>query len=163
MNEKAKEEEELIWLPKSLCERLKPIQAEEVLREAVLKYAHQNKEYLKDDLDIFQEAVSDYRISLEKVKNDFKEAKDSQLNALNEMWEGFEKDITKIRDNNKKVIGELQPLRLELEEIKSLMSSLSKWSLEDLLKVIEKINSYNQNTKDIIQFLFENYRIKEKP
>lgn len=43
------------------------------------------------------------------------------------------------------------------------MSSLSKWSLEDLLKVIEKINSYNQNTKDIIQFLFENYRIKEKP
>ena len=96
MSEKIKEEEELIWLPKSLCERLKPIQAEEVLREAVLKYANQTKEYLKDDLDIFKEAVLDYRISLEKVKNDFKEAKDSQLNALNEMWEGFEKDITKI-------------------------------------------------------------------
>ena len=76
------------------------------------------------------------------------------------MWEGFEKDIIKIKANNKKVIEELQPLKNELEEIQSLMSQLSKWNLEDFLKILEKINGMDDKTMEILNFLFENYKHK---
>jgi len=157
---KTEETKDLVWLPKSLAELIKKVQSEELLRESVLKYVKETKEYLKDDFESFQKAELEYRVSLEKIKSSFKETKESELNALYDMWEGFEKDIIKIKANNKKVIEELQPLKNELEEIKSLMSQLSKWNLEDFLKILEKINGMDDKTMEILNFLFENYKHK---
>ncbi|MHB8362866.1 MAG: hypothetical protein ACYDBX_04585 [Patescibacteria group bacterium] len=155
------ETRDLVWLPKSLCELINTVQSEQIRRDAVLKYVDETKEYLKADINSFNEIILDYRVKMEVIKNEFEALKNKELQETYDIWEQFEKDIPKVRAFVEKLKAEIKPLHLLLNEIQELMQKLDKWSVEDLLETLEKINGMDSKTREIINFLFENYKQKE--
>lgn len=153
------EKTDLVWLPESLAKKLKEVQDDKLIEDMILEYINETKTYLQTDIKNFEDEVLIYRGSMIKAKQAFKEAKDEQLNAMYALWEKSEKDIEQIRDLVGKAKKELEPLKKELDEIKILMSSIDKFGIQNLLEIIKELNShYYGETKDIINFLFKNYK-----
>src|SRR5688572_20798439 len=92
------EEKEIVWLPKSLAEKVKQITDGKLLELEILKYAEESKSSLRQDIESIEEDVLQYRAFMVKAKNAFKEAKDEQLDASYALWEKFEDDLKGLRD-----------------------------------------------------------------
>lgn len=157
------EEKELVWLPKSLAERIKGFTDNSEYEAAIVKYIEESKADFKINIESIEEDVLQYKAFMIKAKNAFREAKEEQLNASYELWDKFDGDLSKVRDYVSRVRKEIEPLKKDIEQLNSEISKISKWEIEGLLKLLQEINGqmYGE-TANMIKFLFDNYK-KEQP
>ena len=146
-------------MPKSLAKRFNEIKDGKLQSDLIIGYIEEVKKDLKVNIECMDEDVLIFRGIMAKAKQAFKDVKDTELKSFYELWEKFESDKKKTKEFVTEAIKELRPLRDELESIKSLMNSIDKWGIENLLSVIEKLgNSLHGETKEMVKFLFDNYK-----
>lgn len=154
------EETELVWLPKSLAKKIASVKNSD---NFVLEYIEDSKREIKNDLDAFEDEIISYKAAMIKFREEFKKAKQEQIEANYVVWDKFEEDRKSIRDLATKAATELRPLTEELEKINSELSKISKYQMKDFVNTIREISGmlYGEN-RNILEFLVANYKKSEE-
>ena len=153
------EEKEIVWLPKSLANKIKGMEDGKLMEAEIIKYFDESKRNMQIEIEALDDCVLQYRGLMTKAKKAFQEAKEEQLDSAYALWEKFEDDMKGLRDFVGKAKNELAPLKNELVEIKAMMSEVDRWGLKELLGIIKEINgSYYSETNNILRFLLNNYK-----
>lgn len=159
MSTTIKEEKDLVWLPKSLADKIKQIEDGRLLEAEIMRYAEQSKENLRIETESIEGDVLQYRAYMVKAKNAFKEAKEEQLTAAYALWEKFEDDMKGLREYVTKAKGAIEPLKNELLQVKQLMGEVDKWGIRELLSIVKELNSnYYSESNNMLRFLLNNYK-----
>lgn len=162
-------EKELIWVEKEFAEKYKLIENDsnkseerlKIFNEYMTTVSEKSKAEYKANLENLEEDLAIYNGLMLKVKQSFEKAKNEQLDASYKLWENFEKEIPSIEKKVKLLQDKLSPLSTELEKIKNIIDNIKIYDIEKLLKITSELNgylSYENNTSNILKFLFENYK-----
>lgn len=158
------EEREYIYLPKSLAKKIKDLEDNKLIEQAIDEYFEETKRDLKINLEEIDDRVLEYRGLMVKAKGEFKKAKEEQISASYTLWEEFEKEMPNIRGKIELLKNEISPITKELKELSTELNKVKTWEIQDLLKIVKEVRSYldyNNDTGNILKFLFENYKRPE--
>jgi chromosome segregation ATPase len=156
-----KEEKELVWLPKSVAKQVQEVIDEKAKETVIFALIEDSKRDIQISLESLEDDVIQYKGAMIRARKAFEEAKNEQLTANYEMWEVFEKDLPSVEAKVQKMKEKIAPLKKELDELKTLMDSVRKYEIQDLLESVESVSrhlSYDGDTGKLLRFLFENYK-----
>jgi len=151
------EEKTHVYLPVSLAKKVKELENSD---NFVLEYIERSKKSMMANLDSMDEEVLMYKANMVKARKEFGAAVEEMLAADYKVWEKFDEDRKSTYGMAKQMVESLQPLKAELESIKKLMDSINTWRANDLLELLQAINSnaVNGETRNMMKFLMENYK-----
>lgn len=164
------EGQELIWVNKELAERWKTMTAKQATRDEQEKVLNEYmdtvlvkiREEYKSNLESLEEDALMFTGLMLKVKQAFGKAKDEHLLASYELWEKFQDEIPSVSKKTEAIIKTLKPLKDELTEINTLIGKINTWNIDELAKSVDLIaNMYGAN-KEMVEFLVNNFKPKEK-
>jgi len=153
------EEKEYIHLhvSKSLAKQLKSLEGD-TPDGLLLNYIEQCKKDMQYNIESMDEDILMFKGMLAKVRKDFKQAKDEQLETSYKIWEDYAKQMPELRKYVETATKELRPLKDELEAIQALMKDLSHWKVKDLIESISMISrAMEGQNKEMLKFLMENF------
>ncbi len=160
------EEKDLVWLPKSLVKKIKKAEeGGEDYENLVISYLDESNREVRNNLELLEEDVLQYRGLMVKAKQEFKKAKEEHLQASYEVWEEFDKELPSISEKVQKLTDEVKPIKEAADELKDTLNSISLYNLKELADVIEKISnylSYNSETGKILKYLVKTYNPKRE-
>lgn len=160
MNNTTIEEKDLVWLPKSLAEKVKQLEEGREQEKLVLTYLEESKSSLKADLETLDEDVAIYVGLMTKARQSFEKAKNEQLNSAYTTWEKFDEELGELRKKVKTVSEEVKPIKDELEQVNELLRQVHSWEINDLLKTVEALRGHlsgDRETAKILRFLYKTY------
>ena len=151
-------ERDLVWLPKELAEKVKTMESDEMLENLIMKHIEDSKLSLTNELRNLEEEVLLFRGMMVKARNEFKKAKEEELNSFNEIYEDYENDILSVREKVGKITDVLKPLKNELNEVRNMMQEIAVYNFKELNEVIRTFSNLYGENKKILEFLIGNYR-----
>lgn len=157
---------DIIWVDEDFAKEYNKLTSDESKKAA---WVEMFSEYVKtvnkasrDDfvasLDGLEEDVAIYKGLMLNVKQAFEKAKNEQLESSYELWLKFEEDMPIIKEKTQKIIDTLNPLCNKLTEMNDLMSKMNTYDFEKLISAIEKFAGLYGRNKDMVEFLFNNYK-----
>lgn len=152
------EEKDIVWLPKSLAEKVKNVTDDKALEREILSYVEETGKYLRGDVEAMEEQIVVYKAQMIKARNAFKEAKDAELDAMYSLWEKYEEDLSKVKKLVAKGQEILKPLLDDMKQMQSLANSVDQWSINALLETIQKFATLYGEQREVFSFLLENYK-----
>lgn len=154
-----KEAREIVWLPKSIADKVKDIDSVQAIEAEILKYVENIKSDTRVSIEGIDDDIVQFRAAMIKARNSFKQAKEEELTSNYELWEKFENDLIPIRNKIQSLRDEIKPLKTDLEALRKDIDGVSSWQVKELLENLEKIRSlmYGESGS-ILKFLFENYK-----
>lgn len=152
------EERDLVWLPKSLANKIKEVEDIKTIEKEILNYVCEIKNSLKLNTESMDEEIIQYRAYMIKARDAFKKAKDEELDAFYSLWETYDKDISKIKTQVNKAKEGLNPLLSELQTIKKEISTIDTWGFDKISESIQKVSSLYGENKEMFMFLVNNYK-----
>ncbi len=158
-------EKEYIYLPKDLVKKIKDLEDNKLIEQAIDEYFEETKRDLKVNLEEIDDRVLEYRGLMVKAKNEFKKAKEEQIEASYILWEEFDKEMPSIRTKIEALKNEISPITKELKELSIELNKVKTWEIKDLLEIVKEVSKYldyNNDTGNILKFLFENYKRPEQ-
>lgn len=155
------EKTDLVWLPLSLCKKVKAATDAKAIEREIVKYVEETKENMRIDIESMDEDIVQYRAYMIKARDAFKKAKDEELAAFYGLWEEYDKDLGKVRQYVTKAKEELKPFLEELQKVKSEINKIDTWGIEKLGDAISKLSSLHGQSKEMVEFLLKNYKKEE--
>lgn len=151
-------DKDLVWLPKSLVKEVKKLESDEELEKLILKHIEDSKLSITAELAELDDQVLMYRGLMVKARNEFKKAKDEELESFTAIWDHYEKDIKNIRQKVEEVKNALQPLKDEVAAVKGMMNEIYVYDFKTLIGVIREFSQLYGENKNMIEFLINNYK-----
>lgn len=151
-------DKDLVWLPKSLVKEVKKLESDEELEKLILKHIEDSKLSITAELAELDDQVLMYRGLMVKARNEFKKAKDEELESFTAIWDHYEKDIKNIRQKVEEVKNALQPLKNEVAAVKGMMNEIYVYDFKTLIGVIREFSQLYGENKNMIEFLINNYK-----
>lgn len=156
------ENKEIVWVDSKLAERYKKIESDEnrykVFEEYLKTVAEESQRDFRANLEGLEEDVAIYTGLMLKVKQSFKKAKDEQLDASYELWEGFEKEIPSIQQKTAQIISTLNPLSKMLDEINSKLKSIDTYGIERMNETLRSFQNLSGKGSKIFEFIVNNFK-----
>lgn len=150
------EDEEVVWLPKSLAVKVKSLKDSD---NFVLEYIRESKRELVANFDTLDDEIIAYKASMIKARKEFGIAKDEMIQSNYEVWEKFDNERKSVRDMATILRTELEPLKKDLKELEDSISKISTYRINDLFDTVHKISTMMQGeTGEIIKFLINNFK-----
>lgn len=149
---------DLVWLPKELCEKIKRVESDGELENLVMQHIKESKFNINNELENLDENILQYRGLMIKSRNEFKKAKEEELDSYYTLWEKYEEDINGIKEKVNEIKNFLSPLKKELKEVEELMNKIRIYDFKELNEVLRIFSSLYGENKKILEFLFENYK-----
>lgn len=156
---KEEEEKDLVWLPKSLCKKIKELEDTD---KFILDYIEESKKDIKLNIDSLDDEVLVYKGLMAKARTAFQEAKTEALEANYATWESFDKESKNISSKAIALKDSLGPLTQELEKINGLIDKVRTHRIDELISTIEKFNSLYGQNKEVFEFLLNNFGKENK-
>lgn len=161
---------ELIWVDKEFAKIYRELDQEKATTDEKVKAF---SEYLDG---IKNEVRTEFKLTLEgleedsaiftglmlRVKQAFESAKKEHYQSSYELWENFDKEIPSIKEKTEKIIATLDPLAEKLTQINDLLGKIQTWNFDKLIETVEKFASLYGNSKDMVEFLVNNFTPKEE-
>ena len=122
---------ELVWLPEEIAKKVKDVTDVDSINIEIMKYVNYVKLDLKTEIQNIDEDILLFRARMIQARNSFKEATDAELNGLYEIWETFDKDISKVKKQISEVIEVINPLKQEIGEIGTSVNFFSNINLNN--------------------------------
>lgn len=159
-------ETELIWVDKKFAVEYNKLKSDEekekVFEEYLSQLSLETQKEFKVNLESIEEDVAIYTGLMLKAKQAFEKAKNEQLTASYELWEGFEKELPSTKEKVNKIVNILKPLTAELKQINDLLREIDIHNIEGLSKTItDFVNLYGEN-REVFDFLIKNFYNREK-
>ena len=152
------EEKEYIslYVTKPLAEKLKDLK-EGGEDNAVIGYINEAKRDMKINIESIGEDVLIFKDQMATAKKEFLSAKDEHIKSTYELWEKFDEEMPRTRDEIKKIVSTLTPLKKELDKINNLMKEISLWKAKSFAEDLETIKNILQNKEltEMIRFLIK--------
>lgn len=165
MNDNKKE---LIWVSKEFATKyeslLKGNEKQEIINKELEEYMAKVKEDIREEfrtsLETLEEDAAMYRGLMLKTKETFTKVKDEALSSLYSIWEEYDKDRANILQKLQFLKELLTPLKNDIDEINNALNKIDKYPLEKMLELLAKYNNSPEESKNMMNFLFENYKMK---
>lgn len=151
-------EKDLIWLPKQLAQKIKDVEDVKKLEAEIISYCQEVEQSLKTDVECMDDTIIQFKANLIKAKTEFKKAKDEELDAMYKLWEDYDVELSKTRKQVETAKASLEPLKKELQEVKSLIQGFDTWGMKDLFETVKNFTDLWGRNKEVFEFLMKNYQ-----
>lgn len=150
---------ELLWVEKSLIQKLKLLDGVEEIKEKDIKDLIKN---FNEDVEIIKEDVNssilDFRAKAQSVREAYETVVKQEINANNELWESLDekryesvKKINSARDSIKSVQDDVNRLKKSIYDI-------DFYGIDRLMECIEKINDMRLEDRELLSKLFDSHK-----
>ncbi len=160
-SKKEKEPTALIWLPESLVKKIKKETSEEQQFLFINEYLKECKIDMSLSIEALDADIIIFKSKMLAAKKAFKEAKDEQLNANYELWEKYDKDLSKVSIKVDKLTDKLAPIANELANIDELFGKIRSYNIDKFLETLNKISNLYGREKEMFKFLIDNFSDKK--
>lgn len=155
-------ETELVWLPKALASKIEQQKKKgDGYEDIIIGYLDDSRAEVKNNLELLEDDVLQYRGLMVKAKQEFQKAKDEQLKASYDLWEKFDEELPKLRDKVEKANKELAPIAESVKDLRTSLDNISLYQLKELNELLESISRHLGNdghTGKILKYLVKNYK-----
>ena len=163
------EEKDLVWLPKSVADKVKQIETVEEADSMIQEYIKTKRqdftrelENLDDDVLIFKGVCLRHRQELKKVY-------DEQADLLDKLWEDCGDMGSKIHKHAVAMAAELAPLTAEvkslkssIEEVKKLIHEVSFYPAQQFVSTVESVARMDDKTKGLLRDLLDLKKVTQE-
>ena len=147
-----------LYVSTTLAKQLKALEGD-TPDGLLLTYIEQCKKDIQASIESMDEDILMFKGMLARVRKDFKQAKDEQLETSYQIWEDYAKQMPEITKYVESAVAKLTPLRNELKQIQALMNDLSHWKIKDLIDGMSMISrAMEGQNKEMLKFLMENFK-----
>lgn len=156
------DDKELVWVPKSLAEKLNSLDDDLKSGELVLQYIKDTKRDVETSIDALDDDILNLKSFSAKVKKEFKQIYEAQIEESEKLFLDADEKLPHVKDIAGKYISALAPVTEELQKLRELQLSINTWDIErvhDLLASVNKMLS-NDRMKHMLEFLIENFSRK---
>ena len=162
------DDKELIWVSKKFAERYKSLiegnEQQEIINEELENYMAKVRKDTKDEfktsLEALEEDAAMYQGLMLKTKQTFTKAKDESLSSFYSLWQEYDKDKNNIINKINTLTELLAPLKKDIDQINESLNKINSYPLEKILELLSIYNNSSEESKKMINFLFENYKNK---
>jgi uncharacterized coiled-coil DUF342 family protein len=160
MSSLVSEEKEYVslYIPKSLAKQLKDIQNGEETNKVILKYIEAVKNDIRLNAETFEPEILSFRAAIAKAKQEFEKAKNEEIDTFEAIWDNYDKQISEIKNKIKVLKETVEPLKKEMNELNKSLSALSIYGVDNLLTLIQKVQTLSENDAKALSFFIENYK-----
>ena len=132
------EEKDLVWLPKSVADKVKQIETVEEADSMIQEYIKTKRQDFIRELENLDDDVLTFKGVCLRHRQELKKVYVEQADLLDKLWEDCGDMGSKIHKHAVAMAAELAPLTAEVKSLKS--------SIEEVKKLIGQVNFYPQQT-----------------
>lgn len=152
------EEKEIVWLPKSIAKKVKEMTDDRLLNEAIDMYFEESKKKIRGNLEALEEDVIQYKASMMKAKQAFREAKEEQIKASYAMWEKMDDEMPRLEEKVKQAIRRIEPFIETLEKANNLIRFINTYQFERFFEQVSEIDRIYKENPGIFEFMMKHYK-----
>ena len=163
------EEKDLVWLPKSIVDKVKQLDTVEEADKLIQEYIKKKKADFNDDLENLDEDVLLFKSVCLKHRNELKKVYDEQSDLLDKLWEDCGDMGSKIHRHAKALAEELKPITAEvnalktsIHEVKRLLDTVNFYPPHTLIQVTESVARMDDSTKELLRDLLNTRQKNEE-
>lgn len=161
----SRDNKELVWVEKEFAVKYQELESDKSKNEERIKCFEEYMDKIKADSvkefkanwESLEEDVAIYTGLMLKVKQAFEKAKSEQLEASYAVWEKFDSEIPSIKAKTQKIVDELKPLQQELKNTCDLLAKIDTYNMERLIETVWKFSNLYGESKNMVEFLVNNY------
>lgn len=158
-----------VWVNKDIAEEIKKLESTSNEKAIVQQVAKSLNLNIEQELSQLDDDLARYKAACIVFKNSLKEVYHAQQleieDIINSQWE----IMPTIKEETRKMITqintELLPLNENIETTKQSVESLKKeigsiqfWYAEQMLKLVEQINTMDETSKELLKFMMNTYK-----
>ena len=163
------EEKDLVWLPKSVADKVKQIETVEEADRLIQEYIQLKRESFKHELDNLDDDVLIFKGACLKHRTELKKVYNEQSDLLDKLWEDCGDMGSKIHRHAAALAAELEPLTAEvkslkssIEEVKRLIGQVDFYPQQTFIQAVESIARMDDKTKGLLRDLLDMKKISEE-
>ena len=163
------EEKALVWLPKSVADKVKQIETVEEADRLIQEYIQLKRENFKHELDNLDDDVLAFKGACLKHRTELKKVYHEQSDLLDKLWEDCGDMGSKIHRHAVALAAELAPLTAEvknlkasIDEVRRLIDSVSFYPQQTFIQTVESVARMDDKTKGLLRDLLDLKKIGEE-
>ena len=162
------QEKELIWVSKELAAEYKSLETIEEQEKAVKAVITRKKLDLDDENNLLSESLLQFKSVCLVHKKELEKVYNEQGDILSALWVDMGDVSNNISRHAKQLASEISIIskavsqtKGEVEGLRKSLNGLDVYSAEKLTALATQINRMDDDTKDILKFLLNNYNKSE--
>ena len=163
------EEKDLVWLPKSVANKVKQLETVEEADRLVQEYIKTKRQDFNRELENLDDDVLIFKGSCLKHRQELKKVYVEQSELLDKLWEDCGDMGSKIRRHAVALAAELAPLTAEvknlkasIDEVRRLIDSVSFYPQQTFIQTVESVARMDDKTKGLLRDLLDLKKIGEE-
>ena len=163
------EERDLVWLPKSVADKVKQLETVEEADRLVQEYIKTKRQDFNRELESLDDDVLIFKGSCLKHRQELKKVYVEQSELLDKLWEDCGDMGSKIHRHAVALAAELAPLTAEvknlkasIDEVRRLIDSVSFYPQQTFIQTVESVARMDDKTKGLLRDLLELKKISEE-
>lgn len=150
-------DKELVWLDKKIVAKMDVLQdvirlRGEEIEKVITKLTDETKLLTTDNIDT---TLLEMKLHAQKVRDTYKQTVDEELDKTNTLWEECDEKIYQSRTKISLVTNSFIDLNREVEKLKSSLNNLPIYQIEEIMKLLDKFNSYSDKDKELLRILLK--------
>lgn len=154
------EEKDLVWLSKSITDKVKQVDTVEEADRLIQEYIQLKRNNFKHELENLDDDVLLFKSVCLKHRNELKKVYDEQSELLDNLWKDCGDMGSKIHRHAKTLAEELKPITAEVNylktsilEVKRLLDTVNFYPPHTLIQVTESVARMDASTKELLRDL----------
>ena len=158
-------EKELIWVPKKLADEYAKYETVQEQERLVKELINRKKINIENENEHLEEQMLQFKSVCLAHRRELEKAYTEESSKVEQLFLDLGDYSKKVRDSAEKLAGQIRPLSEEIENIEKNVSSIKKqlhgldvFAVERLVDLASKLNQMDEGTKQIMQFLLNEYK-----
>ena len=163
------EEIDLVWLPKSVADKVKQLETVEEADRLVQEYIKTKRQDFNRELESLDDDVLIFKGSCLKHRQELKKVYVEQSELLDKLWEDCGDMGSKIHRHAVALAAELAPLTAEvknlkasIDEVRRLIDNVSFYPQQTFIQTVESVARMDDKTKGLLRDLLDLKKIGEE-
>jgi hypothetical protein len=149
--------EECVFVSKELADKIKSAKSDDMQLAVIQEYLDNAKKSMAGDLDGVEEDAIRFKGMLLSYKKAYKETLDAHTDAVYKLWDDIDGHLPNMKEKAKKLISGLDEVFPKLNNICNMldaiegkMSRINMYSLNQMVDLVDKVNSSSDETKSVL-------------
>ena len=155
-------EKAYVYIDKKLAEQYEKLETDNAKVSLFKEYIEKHRTSLKDEYEASLDAMKDDLLMFTglnlSVREAFKKATVEAEKASYKLWEEYDKEKISIKKKTAALCDELKPIKETLDGINKTLKSISTYQFDHIIDTVRKFNGLIGGSKEMMQFLVDNYR-----
>lgn len=150
-------DKELVWLDKNIAAKMDVLQdvirlRGEEIEKVIKELTDETKLITTDNIDT---TLLEMKLHAQKVRDTYKQTVDEELEKTETLWDECDNKIYESRTKISQVTDLFKNLNSEVGTLYSNMNNLPIYKIEELMKLLDKFNSYSDKDKELLKILLK--------